>query len=81
MFETGEDPETIIQSQGMELIGDESVLTKVADEIIAANEKSVADFKKGKTNALQFLVGQMMAKTKGQADPNIARKILEKKLG
>jgi aspartyl-tRNA(Asn)/glutamyl-tRNA(Gln) amidotransferase subunit B len=81
MFETGEDPETLMQSQGMELISDEGKLGKIVDEILSANEKSVADFKKGKTNALQFLLGQVMAKTKGKAEPNVTRKILEQKLG
>ncbi len=78
MFETGEDPETLIQSQGMGLMNDEGELGKVIEEVLAANGKSVADFKKGKTNALQFLLGQVMAKTKGKADPNIAKKILER---
>jgi aspartyl-tRNA(Asn)/glutamyl-tRNA(Gln) amidotransferase subunit B len=80
MFETGEDPTTLIQSQGMELVSDEGELGKVIGEVLAANEKSVADFKKGKQNALQFLLGQVMAKTKGKADPNIAKRILEEKL-
>jgi len=65
----------------MELVSDENQLGQVIDLVLAENEKSVADFKKGKLNALQFLLGQVMAKTKGTADPNIAKKILEEKLG
>jgi len=80
MFTTGEDPETLMKSQGMELVSDENELGQVIDLVLAGNEKSVADFKKGKTNALQFLLGQVMAKTKGTAAPNIAKKILEEKL-
>ncbi len=80
MFSTGEDPENIMKGGGMELVSGEGELGKIADEVIAANAKSVADFKNGKQNALQFLVGQMMAKTKGKAEPNTARKILEEKL-
>ncbi len=80
MSETGEDPETLIESGSMQLMSDEGELGKAIDEVLTANEKSVADFKKGKLNALQFLLGQVMAKTKGKADPNIAKKILEEKL-
>ncbi len=80
MIETGEDPENLIKAHGMELISDEGALGAVADEVIAANEKSVADYKNGKEQALQFLVGQMMAKTKGKADPGVAKTLLEKRL-
>ncbi|MEK7506313.1 MAG: Asp-tRNA(Asn)/Glu-tRNA(Gln) amidotransferase subunit GatB [Patescibacteria group bacterium] len=80
MFEAGEDPETLIESGGMELVSDESEIGKVIDDVLAVNEKSITDFKKGKLNALQFLLGQVMAKTKGKADPNIAKRILEEKL-
>ena len=47
MFETGEDPETLIQSQGMELVSDEGEIGKIIDDVLAGNAKSVADFKKG----------------------------------
>ncbi|MEK7650905.1 MAG: Asp-tRNA(Asn)/Glu-tRNA(Gln) amidotransferase subunit GatB [Patescibacteria group bacterium] len=80
MFEAGEDPEALIESGGMELVSDESEIGKVIDDVLAVNEKSITDFKKGKLNALQFLLGQVMAKTKGKADPNIAKRILEEKL-
>ncbi len=80
MFQTGEDPETLMKSEGMELMSGEDELGKIADEVIAGNAKSVTDFKKGKQNALQFLVGQIMARTKGKAEPNIAKRILEERL-
>jgi aspartyl-tRNA(Asn)/glutamyl-tRNA(Gln) amidotransferase subunit B len=80
MFQTGEDPENLIKSEGIELMRGVDELGKIADEVIAGNAKSVTDFKKGKQNALQFLVGQMMAKTKGKAEPNIARQLLLEKL-
>ena len=80
MLQTGDDPENLMKSEGMELVSDESSLGAVADQVIAGNPKSVSDYKGGKQNALQFLVGQMMAMTKGKAEPNLARKILEEKL-
>ncbi len=81
MFETGDEPEALIQSQDMGLMNDEGELGKIIDGVLQTNGQSVADFKKGKLNALQFLLGQVMARTKGKADPNIARKILGEKLG
>ena len=46
-----------------------SDLEKIVLEVLSQNQKAVEDYKKGKTNALQFLIGQVMAKTKGQANP------------
>jgi len=80
MFETGDEPESLIKSQNMGLMSDEGKLGTIIDGVLQTNGQSVADFKKGKLNALQFLLGQVMARTKGKADPNIARKILEEKL-
>jgi aspartyl-tRNA(Asn)/glutamyl-tRNA(Gln) amidotransferase subunit B len=63
------------------IIDDEAALEKMATEVISENEASVADYKKGKLNALQALVGGMMKKTRGKADPAKTKKILEKLLG
>ncbi len=62
------------------IIDDEAELTKLAQEVIGENESSVADYKKGKLNALMALVGGMMKKTKGKADPAKTKSILEKLL-
>jgi aspartyl-tRNA(Asn)/glutamyl-tRNA(Gln) amidotransferase subunit B len=78
MFETGDDPESLAKSEDMETLSDEGELQKIIGEVIAKNEKSVADYKKGKQNALQFLVGQVMARTKGKAEPGLTKKILER---
>jgi aspartyl-tRNA(Asn)/glutamyl-tRNA(Gln) amidotransferase subunit B len=80
MFEIGDEPGTIMKASGVALMSDEGDLLKVIEEIIAKNPKPVEDYKKGKTNALQFLFGQAMAKTKGQAKPDVLRRILTEKL-
>ncbi len=80
MSETGEDPESLMEASGVRIIGNEDELNAIADDIIAKNSKAVEDVKKGKGNALQFLVGQGMAKTKGQASPDKLREIFAKKL-
>jgi aspartyl-tRNA(Asn)/glutamyl-tRNA(Gln) amidotransferase subunit B len=80
MYKTGGDPSQIIESKNLSQLSDEGELEKVVEEILADNEKSVSDYRSGKDNALRFLVGQMMAKTKGKANPKMAEKMLKKKL-
>ncbi|MFH1778450.1 MAG: Asp-tRNA(Asn)/Glu-tRNA(Gln) amidotransferase GatCAB subunit B, partial [Candidatus Omnitrophota bacterium] len=50
------------------------------DEVIAENKKTVEDYLKGKENAIMFLVGQVMKKTKGRANPAVINEILKRKL-
>ena len=80
MFETGGDPSQIIEEKGLILITDNKQIEKIAQEIIIKNKKAVQDYKSGKKTAIQFLVGQIMAKTKGTAEPgevlNVLKKIL-----
>ena len=76
MFKTGADPSHIIEEKGLILITDESEIEKTIKEIISKNQKAVQDFKKGKGNAFQFLIGQIMKETKGRANPKIAKDIL-----
>jgi aspartyl-tRNA(Asn)/glutamyl-tRNA(Gln) amidotransferase subunit B len=80
MFQTGEDPETLMQKSGVKVMGDEGELGTVVDAIITANPKVVADYRKGKGNALQYLIGQGMAKTRGQANPAVLQKLFSEKL-
>lgn len=80
MFKTGADPSHIIKEKELVQITDIREIEKIIKEIILKNQKVVEDYKKGKENALQFLVGQVMAKTKGKADPLIVNKLLKKLL-
>jgi aspartyl-tRNA(Asn)/glutamyl-tRNA(Gln) amidotransferase subunit B len=77
MFETGKDPSLIIEEEKLGVIDDEKAIIKVVREVIEENPKAVEDFKGGKTNALQFLIGQVMNKTQGRLTPDLARKFLE----
>lgn len=77
-FETGQDPEDAIKEGGLSQVSDESELENVVKEIIDKNDKVCQDYKNGKENALQFLVGQVMAKTKGRANPEVVREMLRK---
>jgi len=80
MYKTGKDAEAIIKEQGLVQISDEGTLSKIVDEVIAQNPKSVADYQAGKEKALGFLVGQVMKATKGQANPGLVNKLLKEKL-
>lgn len=71
----------LIDEMGLAQVSDTSALEKIADEVLANNEKSVADYKNGKTNALGFLVGQCMKASKGKANPGMMKEIILKKLG
>ncbi len=77
MFISGKPVEDVIKEKGAVLISDSGQIKEYAKEIIEANQKAVVDYQKGKENALQFLVGQLMAKTKGKIDPQKAREILK----
>lgn len=78
MFKTGADPSHIIEEKGLSLITDESEIENVIKKIVSKNKKAVMDYKEGKENALQFLIGQIMAETKGKTEPEMAKKILKK---
>lgn len=80
MFEKGSDPSNVVEQKGLLQISDISSLEKVADEVILNNSKPVSDFKAGKQNAIQFLMGQVMKKSKGKANPKVVIEILKKKL-
>jgi aspartyl-tRNA(Asn)/glutamyl-tRNA(Gln) amidotransferase subunit B len=80
MFETGKDPEDIVKDKGLSQISSSDVLEKIVDEVLAANPKSIEDYKSGKLQAAGFLMGQVMKKSKGQANPGIAKELVEAKL-
>ncbi len=76
MLETGKDPQTIVEEQGLVQISDEGAIAAVVDQIVSNNPQSVADFKAGKDKAVGFLVGQVMKETKGKANPGLVNKLI-----
>ena len=75
MFLTGLDPRRIIEEKGLKQVSDEKVIKKTIQEVVNENPKALEDYKKGKETALQFLIGKAMAKLKGQANPDILRRL------
>jgi len=80
MFYKGTDPQDIIKSRGIEQISDEKVLEEMIDRVIEENPGPVQEFKDGKDRAIGFLIGKVMAQTRGQANPKIVNQIITKKL-
>jgi len=81
MIQTGKDPQEIIEEKGLAQISDEGLIESVIDKVIAGNPSVIEDYKKGKKNALTFLVGQVMKETKGKANPKMVNALLTKKVG
>ena len=80
MAETGLHPEQIMKEKNLGQVSDVGELQKAVEEVISKNPKAVEDYKKGKKESLKFLVGQIMAATKGKANPQVAQELLQKLL-
>jgi len=81
MFGNGSDPSHIIEEKNLKQVSGEAELETIVGGIIEKNPQPVEDYKNGKENALQFLIGQAMAKTRGRANPQILRELFKKIIG
>ena len=80
MFQTAESPGKIVERKGLAQVSDSTALEQFCEQAIAANPGPAADFKNGKSAALNFLKGQVMKLSKGKANPALVGEILERKL-
>jgi aspartyl-tRNA(Asn)/glutamyl-tRNA(Gln) amidotransferase subunit B len=80
-YRTGKGPEELLQERDLLQISDAGELSAVVSAVLAENPQAAADYKGGKEQALSFLLGQVMRKTKGKADPKLARALLLEELG
>ena len=69
-----------MKEHGLEQVSDAGLVQSIVDQVLAANEKSVADFRSGKEKAFGFLVGQVMKQLKGQASPAVVNQVLRDRL-
>ena len=76
----GKDADAIIEARGLKQITDTGAIEKIIDEVLAANQKSVEEFRAGKDKAFNALVGQAMKATKGKANPQQVNDLLREKL-
>ena len=80
MLETGKGPDAIVKEKGLEQVSDTGALDAAVDEVLAACEAQVAEFRAGKEKVFGFLVGQVMKATRGKANPQMVNEILRSKL-
>ncbi len=80
MLEGEGDPGGIVSKRGLAQMTDTSAIEGIVDEVLAANEASVADFKSGKDKALKHLMGQVMKASRGKANPALVQDLIKKKL-
>jgi aspartyl-tRNA(Asn)/glutamyl-tRNA(Gln) amidotransferase subunit B len=80
MIDSGKPAGQIIREDNMAQISDSGELDKIISEVILENKKSVESFKSGKTNAMMFLVGQVMKKSAGKANPKVVGEQLKRRL-
>jgi aspartyl-tRNA(Asn)/glutamyl-tRNA(Gln) amidotransferase subunit B len=77
----GTDVDAVIEGRGLKQMNDSGALEAIVDAVIAANERSVAEFRAGKDKAFNALVGQIMKASLGKANPAQAGELLRRKLG
>lgn len=80
MWETGADPDRLVTELGLTPMGGDEELVAVVERVLAANPKPVADYRAGKTNAIQALIGAVMKETRGRANPERVRELLAARL-
>lgn len=77
---TGKDPAEAAAAKGLQQLSDTSAIEKMVGEALDENPQAIEDFKNGKNRAVGFLVGQVMKKSKGQANPGMVSKLVNKAL-
>ena len=77
----GADADAIIAAKGLKQVSDAGAIEKMIDDVLAANQKSVDEFRAGKEKAFNALVGQVMKASRGQANPAQVNELLRRKLG
>ena len=82
VLETGDDPRMVAEGKHLLQVSDEGAIAAIVDEVLADpnSAASVADIRAGKDKAIGYLVGQVMKKSKGQANPALAQKLLKERL-
>jgi len=79
---SNDSPRVIAERKNLLQVSDESFIVGIVEEVLAdpASERSIADIKEGKDKAIGFLVGQVMKKSQGKANPALAQKLIRERL-
>jgi len=80
MLQTGKSAKQLVEEKGLKQITDEGAIKQIVEEVLKENLDAVEKYKNGQTKVIGFLVGQVMRKTKGKANPQLVNKILRELL-
>jgi aspartyl-tRNA(Asn)/glutamyl-tRNA(Gln) amidotransferase subunit B len=80
VYRTGREPTAVVEELELAQVSDTSALERMVDEVLAAQPQAVADYRAGKTGAVNFLAGQVMKASRGKANPNLVRELIEQRL-
>ena len=80
MFETGNGAAAIVDEKGLKQVSDSGAIETLIDQVLAANQDKVDDYRGGKDKLFGFFVGQVMKESGGQANPGMVNQILRSKL-
>ncbi len=80
IFSGDVDPERYVEEKGLKMVNDQGAIERVIEQVIAANPRSVEDYRSGKEKAMGFLVGQTMRAMKGKADPAFVNRLVKERL-
>ena len=80
MWQTGGDPEAIVNTKGLLQVSDESAIAAAVDAVLGENPKAVADYRAGKPRALGALVGPVMKRMGGKVDPAVVNRLLAERI-
>ena len=81
MWITGKRAQGIVDEEGLAQTGDESTIVALVASVVAENADAVAQFRSGRTNIMGFLVGQVIKKSQGKANPKVVSELMKKALG
>ena len=79
-MENPKSPKEIVKEKGLEQINNIEILSPIIDEVIAKNQRAVSEYIDGNEKALQSIIGQVMGRTKGKANPQLTIKVIKDKL-
>jgi aspartyl-tRNA(Asn)/glutamyl-tRNA(Gln) amidotransferase subunit B len=77
----GSDADVVIEAKGLKQMSDTGALDAIVDQVLATNEKNIAEYRAGKDKAFNALVGQVMKASQGKANPAQVNALLKAKLG
>jgi aspartyl-tRNA(Asn)/glutamyl-tRNA(Gln) amidotransferase subunit B len=80
VIDSGESPKAIVGKEKLGKVSGEDELTRVAEEVLSENKQAVSDYRAGKKEALNYLMGKVMSKMRGRADVSTVRSILSERL-